>query len=926
MNKVFEDYLQHYGMPRRSGRYPWGSGDNPYQHSGDFLSRYEELRNSGMSEKDIVKEMELQSTTELRAYLAVARHEREDYRIQTARALKEDGLNASEIGRKMGVNESTVRGWLEPSREPKKARAENVADILKGKLKENPMLDVTTDSGKLIGVSNTIMEEALNILAAEGYNFYDMRFQNVTNPDPRHKTETLVLTTPDITEKSYVGAHQNEIMPLEEYHSDDDGLTFRKLEYPASIAANRIYTRFPDEKGDERDGLIEIRRGVADLDLGDSHYAQVRILVDGTHYLKGMAVYSDDIPDGYDIVFDTSKPKDTPIMGPDSKHSVFKPINTDDPKNPFGAAITAAGQSTYLVNGEEKLSVINKLKEEGKWEDSQINLSSQFLSKQPLKLIKNQLDLTYKDKVSEYNDILELTNPTVKKKMLKDFSDSCDKMTTTLKAAPLPGQSNQVIIPMNNLKDNEVFAPNYPDGTELILIRYPHGGTFEIPKLTVNNKKGEFLGKDVRDAIGINYNTAKVLSGADFDGDSVTVIPLSDKFKVNTTKPFVGAYAELKDFDPRVEYASTTGCRLMKKSEVGREMGMISNLITDMTLKGAPDTDIVKAVKHSMVVIDAQKHKLDYKRSEIDNDIDGLKQLYQQKLDGSGKYGSASTLISNRRTAIEIPERKLDTQNYKYGINPETGEYMWTETGRIKTGKNPETGKYEKLYDKKGNPQYATTKVPRVMLYDDANDISAGFDQERLYANYINQMKALANTARKEYLATPNSEYHADAAKTYKDAVRSLDDKIAIAENNRNYERQANRIANKAVYDKISGLSEETRENKAEYKKFKKKAAQLEITEARQKVGARGKDTKIKITDEEWQAIQAGAISHTKLEKVMSLAGEGEIVKRAMPKQSNELSEAKQAKIRQMQISGYTNADIAESLGISTSTVHKYLS
>ncbi len=50
--------LMHYGVKRRSGRYPYGSGENPYQHSGDFLSRVEELKKQGCSEKDIA-EMEL---------------------------------------------------------------------------------------------------------------------------------------------------------------------------------------------------------------------------------------------------------------------------------------------------------------------------------------------------------------------------------------------------------------------------------------------------------------------------------------------------------------------------------------------------------------------------------------------------------------------------------------------------------------------------------------------------------------------------------------------------------------------------------------------------------------------------------------------------------------------------------------------------
>ena len=49
-----ENILEHYGTKRHSGRYPWGSGDNPYQHSGDFLSRIETLKKKGLSEKDII--------------------------------------------------------------------------------------------------------------------------------------------------------------------------------------------------------------------------------------------------------------------------------------------------------------------------------------------------------------------------------------------------------------------------------------------------------------------------------------------------------------------------------------------------------------------------------------------------------------------------------------------------------------------------------------------------------------------------------------------------------------------------------------------------------------------------------------------------------------------------------------------------------
>lgn len=53
-----------------------------------------------------------------------------------------------------------------------------------------------------------------------------------------------------------------------------------------------------------KQGVIELRKGAVDMSLGDRQYAQVRIRVGNAHaFIKGMAIYSDDIPEGYDIVF-----------------------------------------------------------------------------------------------------------------------------------------------------------------------------------------------------------------------------------------------------------------------------------------------------------------------------------------------------------------------------------------------------------------------------------------------------------------------------------------------------------------------------------------------------------------------------------------------------------------------------------------------
>ena len=59
-----EEFLEHIGMPRRSGRYPWGSGKDPHQRTGDFLARVEELKRNGWKEtpENIKKEFGLTTT------------------------------------------------------------------------------------------------------------------------------------------------------------------------------------------------------------------------------------------------------------------------------------------------------------------------------------------------------------------------------------------------------------------------------------------------------------------------------------------------------------------------------------------------------------------------------------------------------------------------------------------------------------------------------------------------------------------------------------------------------------------------------------------------------------------------------------------------------------------------------------------------
>lgn len=894
MDLVEEDILMHYGVKRRSGRYPWGSGDNPYQHGGDFLARVEELQRLGKTEKQIADELHL-STTDLRMQVRVAKHERRALQADRARSLREDGKTLDEIASILGyANDSSVRALLNENTAANKNKAQATAEILKKELAEKGAIDVGTGVERQLGVSTGVLQEALFILETEGYNRYGVGVPQVN--DPKKRTITPVISIPEIDQRE-VYQNLDLVKSVGDYHSTDGGESWDKREYPASIDSSRVKILYGDEGGTLKDGVIEIRRGVADLDLGDSHYAQVRILVDGTHYLKGMAMYSDDMPDGADIVFNTNKHTGTPKM------DVLKKIQ-DDPDNPFGALIKANGQSHYIdADGKEKLSAINKLKEEGDWDKMSKNLSSQFLSKQPIQLIKKQLDLTYADAADEFSEICSLNNPTVKRKLLLDFADECDSAAVHLKAAALPRQSTQVILPLNAMKETEIFAPNYRDGEKVVLIRYPHGGTFEIPELTVNNKNPtavSVLGKNIRDAVGINPKVAERLSGADFDGDQVVVIPTGGRVKIQSTP----ALKDLKDFDPKTDYSTEgkTGVRLLAKgAATQRQMGEISNLITDMTLKGATEHEIARAVKHSMVVIDAAKHKLDYRQSEKDNGIAELKKKYQGFDDETGHHGGASTLLSRRKQDVEVPERQGSGV-----IDPLTGKVVYKESGR--TYVDPRTGK----------TVAATTKVKRILAVDDVRSMSSGTLQEEAYADYANKMKDLANKARLEYKATPTLKRSASAAKAFEPEVNRLMAALKVAQLNAPLEREAQRIANARVKAKVQANNIT---DKDEISKIRRAA----ISDARNSTGASGKRTRITISDGEWTAIQSGAISDTTLSEILRYAEPKTVRERATPRRTTQLSDARVSRIKAMANSGHTNAEIAEALGISTSAVSKYL-
>ena len=898
MNSIAEDILMHYGTPRHSGRYPWGSGDDPYQHSGDFLSRIEELKSKGLTETEIAKAMGM-STTQYRAQKSLAKDERRALDVAQAKSLREDGLSLNEIAREMGfANDSSVRSLLNERSEARMNQAKKTAEFLKEQIAEKGMIDVGTGVERELGISKEKLKEALAILEAEGYPVYGGRIQQATNPG---KHTTLQVVCPPGTEHKEIYDYDN-IHSVKDYISYDAGDSFRKsFVYPESMDSSRLKIRYAEDGGIDKDGVIEIRRGVEDLSLGESHYAQVRILVDGNRYLKGMAVYSDDLPDGVDVVFNTNKKQGTPTG------DVLKKI-TNDPENPFGSLIKEHGGQSYyddpngkytdpVTGKKQSLSLINKRAEEGDWGEWSDHLPSQFLSKQSMTLINKQLDLATKDKFAEFDEICSLTNPTVKKALLKSFADDCDSAAVHLQAAALPRQKYQVILPVTDMKDDEVYAPNYKNGEKVALIRYPHGGTFEIPILTVNNKQptAKRMLDNALDAIGINSKVAERLSGADFDGDTVMVIPTGGKVKVTSTPPLKG----LEGFDPKLEYGGKKEGTFKPMKNTQTEMGKISNLITDMTLKGATQDELARAVRHSMVVIDAEKHKLDYKQSERDNGISALKKKYQGTVDENGRYHEgAATLISRAKSETSVLKRKGSPI-----IDKETGEQRYKEV-------------YEEYTDKNGKVKVRTQASTKMAETKDARTLSSGTPQEEAYADYANNMKSLANRARREMMNTGKIAYSASAKRTYQAEVDSLEAKLNVALKNAPRERQAQILANAAVKAK-------KQENPDMTKGEIKKANQQALTAARNSVGA--KREPILITDREWEAIQAGAISENRLTQIINNVDTDKLRQRATPRATTTLSSAKVNKIASMNASGYTTAEIAEALGVSASTVSKYL-
>ena len=960
-DRVKDAYM--YGTPRHSGRYPWGSGDNPYQRNATFMGKVEELRKAKtpdgkkmFTEKQIAESMGM-NTSQLRKQISLAAAENRAYLSTEAKRLKAKGMSTSAIARRMGRNESSVRLLLDEEVNERMSKNVKNAMLLKERVKEAQYIDVGKGSEEYLGLSSTALTNTLHLLEQEGYVIQSVPVKQLGTGK---NTTVKVLAAPG-TDAKEIYKNRDKIKMVQDLYSEDGGETMRPIKDYVSVDPKRVMINYPSDdprtSGASKDGVIELRRNVQDISLGANHYAQVRILVDGDHYLKGMAMYADDLPDGIDIRFNTSKPVGTPMFKRDgAKDSVLKETKHEDRENPFGANIKpdeklTKAQHHYIgEDGEEHQSAINIVKEEGDVNDWSRTLSSQFLSKQTPGLAKQQLKMAYDISKADLDEIASYTNPVVKAAMLEDFANRCEADAVHLSAAALPRQSNKFILPLTNIKENEIYAPGYRDGEEVVLVRFPHGSISEIPRLIVNNKNkqaSEIIGDPgtVIDAVGIHPKAAERLSGADFDGDTVLVIPTSSAAIRNRSQ-----FKELEGFNPREEYAGYSGMRVMTSQEKGIEMGKVSNLITDMTIRGANDHEKAMALKHSMVVIDAQKHKLDWKRSEVENHIDELKALYQLKPDGS--YGSPSTLLSASNSKLQnVPERKLkafskmsDEEKQRY-LN---GEQIWVDTGKTRDKSKyyirkmtPEEKKKWQSGDvaQKREVMAAMNADGRVVrsvipvysdpikkgyLVKDAYELVSGGSKEattsieRVYAEYSNSMRELAREARKIARNQDIWEVNSEAKQLYSAEIKSLNEKLSVAKKNKPLERQAQILANKRM--SIILQSNPELENDNEHFK-REKGRQLEA--ARKIVGAKkltiGGSDKNPLTDREWKAIEAHAVSKQKLIDILANADKNRVRELAMPKTKVGIPSAKVSRAKSMLANGYSRAEVCDMLDISES-------
>lgn len=935
----------------------WEKIPEGYQIDSDFDRQIKALKKEGYTEAQLAIGLGI-TTQSLKARESIATNIAKREFLDKNRELiegikgpdgnwiKEPITNRSERARILGVTEGTLRSRENGQVDENSKIIFEVADILRDEMSKSKYLDVGKGTAERISLEQKMnvkpdrLATAIEILKLEGFDTINVQVDQMGSR-AGNKTTIQALVPPGTTYQQL----KNDVLTTEGVigvysgpRLDSNSGSFRKIEEPVAIDPSRIFVRYAEEGGKERDGLIELRRGVDDISLGNAAYAQVRIAVEGGKYLKGMALQTDDIPEGYDILVNSNKPIGTP------KEDTFKKLEPSKaiPGNPFGTSIRTNPDEDYIIQrhyidsktGEEKLSAINVVNAEGDWAQWSKTVASQLLAKQSPDLVKQQLEKTYEAREQEFNEIMSLTNTVVQKRLLDEFEKNTDKAAVDLKAVAFPGQSTRVLLPYPDMNPKECYCPGYDNGEMVALIRYPHGGVFEIPALTVNNKY-EAARKDLgncRDAIGIHPDAAATLSGADFDGDTVIAIPILDKYG-NKVTPLTSSddinmqpYEKLKGFDtkqfalPKDVVYEADGVTRRKDPRVmqdeaarGKQMGIATNLIMDLTSKRADPDDIVNAVMYSMVVVDAYKHGLDWKLAKKVFEIDRINKKYRSS-------GGSDTIMTKAKSPEYIYPRKEKTAVSKMSEEElkrwYAGEKIYEDISKTVAWRDKETGEYHEV-QKRGkkipSTRMAEEKDPYKLMSNSPTEI------EMSYADFATRLKALATRARKELrsIATYTKNTDPSLKEKYKDEIKSLMDQKTVAIAGKPLEKQAQAYANK----KFQIFKEDNPDlDDDKYDKFKGRF----IQEARDRIGA--KQTRVTISDKEWEAIQSGVISASQLDELLDYADMDRVKKLAMPRSTGSLSYSQiQAIERALRKEDANIAEVASDFGVSVSTIFNYV-
>ena len=353
-----KDYLEHYGTPRHSGRYPWGSGEDPFQHE-KFYQSVQQLKREGLTDNEIADEFNMTTTTyralksvAFPAHKAAAAAQAKEY----ASMVDENGkrlYSNVQIGKMLGYPDTTIGNMLKEGYSERTTKTQKTIDALRAMVDEDHYIDVGAGAEYMLCCSDTQLRNATKILSESDDYKYELYPVNVRQMGTGLMTRVMVLAPPG-TSYSEVVNNKDRIKPPDggvELYPPDAGvdsarITKYGIKPPVSVSSDRVMINYAEDGGIEKDGVIELRRGVDDISLGNSQYAQVRIAVDGTHYLKGMAVYADDLPEGVDIRFNTNKHKDK------SKMEVLKPMKEDDEDNPFGSLLSTSSTSKEAGEAE----------------------------------------------------------------------------------------------------------------------------------------------------------------------------------------------------------------------------------------------------------------------------------------------------------------------------------------------------------------------------------------------------------------------------------------------------------------------------------------------------------------------------------------------------------------------------------------------